>query len=35
MAAHPWVRPNEDKNERRFPEFATLRGDMYEESSGF
>ena len=26
---------NDDKNEQRFPEFATLRGDMYEESVRF
>ena len=26
---------NDDKNEQRFPEFATLRGDMYEESIRF
>ncbi|MDP6794014.1 MAG: DUF1592 domain-containing protein [Verrucomicrobiota bacterium] len=26
---------NDDKNEQRFPEFVTLRGDMYEESVRF
>ena len=26
---------NDDKNEQRFPEFATLRGDMFEESVRF
>ena len=26
---------NDDKNEKRFPEFVTLRGDMYEESIRF
>jgi len=26
---------NDDKNEQRFPQFATLRGDMYEESVRF